>query len=60
MNNIEIGTVRQISQRLRAEGFQVGEYTLRVWIKSGCIPAVYCGKKALVSYQKVLAYINAI
>lgn len=53
-----VGTVRQIRKRLVEEGFQVSEYALRRWIKNGTLPAVYSGKKALVSYQRVLEIIK--
>ncbi len=54
-----VGTVRQIQRRLQEEGFQITEYALRLWIKDGSLPAVYSGKKALISYKKVLEIINA-
>lgn len=54
---VEVGTIREIHQRLIAEGFQVSCYALRRWVKEGVLPAVYTGTKALISYaavQKVL------
>lgn len=54
-----VGTVRQIRKRLVEEGFQVSEYALRRWIKEGKLPAVYSGKKALISYNRVLDIIKA-
>lgn len=55
----KVGTVRQIRRQLLENGYQISEYALRLWIKNGSLPAVYSGKKALISYQKVLDIINA-
>ena len=33
-------------------------YALRQWIKAGTIPAVYCGKKALLNLDKVICFLN--
>jgi predicted site-specific integrase-resolvase len=54
MQYCEIGTIRAIHQRLVSEGVQVSEYALRIWIKQGKLPAVYTGKKALISYSNVM------
>ena len=50
----QVGTIRQIHQRLRDEGFFVSEYTLRQWVKSGLLPAVFIGSKALISFANVV------
>jgi len=49
-----VGSIRQIHQRLLKEGYEVSEYTLRRWIKEKIIPVTYSGNKALVSYTQVL------
>ena len=54
----EFGSIRQIHQRLRAEGYALSEYALRQWVKAGCVPAVYSGTKAYITYASVLAVIN--
>ena len=54
MTLVEVGTIREIQQRLSAEGFHVSTYALRQWIKAGILPAIYSGKKALISYTAVL------
>lgn len=33
-------------------------YALRQWIKSGAIPAIYCGKKALLNLDRVIEFLN--
>lgn len=48
------GSVREIQLQLLSDGIHVSEYALRQWIKSGLLPAVYTGCKALISYDKVL------
>lgn len=50
----ETGSIRQIYQRLRAEGHYVSEPSIRAWIKSGILPASYNGKKAYIKYSNVL------
>ena len=49
----QVGTIRQVHQRLQSEGFWVSEYTLRQWVKSGTLPAVFVGNKALISFANV-------
>ena len=36
---VEVGTIREIQQRLSEEGFHVSAYALRKWIKAGILPA---------------------
>ena len=54
----EFGSIRQIHQRLRAEGYALSEYALRQWVKTGRVPAVYSGTKAYITYASVLTVIN--
>ena len=54
----EFGSIRQIHQRLLAEGYALSEYCLRQWVKTGRVPAVYSGTKAYITYANVLAVIN--
>ena len=54
----QVGTIRQIHQRLRDEGFFVSEYTLRQWVKQGVLPAVFIGSKALISFANVLKILD--
>ena len=58
MKNCEFGSIRQIHQRLLAEGYALSEYALRQWVKTGRVPAVYSGKKAYITYASVLTVIN--
>ncbi len=54
----KIGTIREIQTRLNADGYHISEYALRLWIKTGLIPAVYVGTKALISYDAVLSHLT--
>lgn len=53
----KIGSIREIRRCLNGEGIQVSEYALRKWVKSGFIPAVYSGTKAIISYEKVQEFL---
>ena len=55
----KIGTVQQIARRLHSEGYQVSEYALRRWIRDGVIPSVRSGKKFLVTYDRVVEYLES-
>ncbi len=54
----DIATIRATATRLKAEGMPVAEYALRQWVKTGAIPSVQCGQKALLFYPNVLAYLR--
>lgn len=54
---IQVGTIRQVLQELRKNGFQVSEYALRQWVRSGRIPAVYSGSTAYIAYDAVVAFL---
>ncbi len=50
----EVGSISHVHPRLQAGGFLVSGYALRRWIKSGELPAVFAGCKALTSFNNVL------
>lgn len=50
---IKVGTIRQIHRELKENGFSVSENALRVWVKTGVLPAVYSGNVAYISYKAV-------
>lgn len=54
----QAGTIRRIHCRLVQEGYQISEYALRSWVRSGDIPAKYSGKKALILYSDVMDFLN--
>ena len=55
----DLATIRATATRLKAEGMPVAEYALRQWVKTGAIPSVQCGQKALLFYPNVLAYLRS-
>ena len=57
-NLVEVGTIKEIHERLIAEGVRVSCYALRRWVKDGTIHAVYTGNKALISYASVHAMLK--
>ena len=54
----QVGTIRQVRQRLLDEGFFVSEHALRQWVKAGILPAVFVGSKALISFTNVISILN--
>ena len=50
----EVGSIREIHERLIQEGYRISQYTLRIWVKQGKLPVVYTGTKALLAYDKVI------
>ena len=58
-SQVQLGSIHDIYQRLQEEGYLISETALRNWVKVGCIHAFYHGKKALILYDDVLAYIKA-
>ena len=51
-------TIREAVQRAKADGLPVSEYTLRMWVRSGAIPARKVGQKALIFYPNLVAYLR--
>lgn len=58
MNSCKVGSIRQIHQRLLDAGYNVSEYTLRIWVKNGTLRAVHTGTKALISFDNVVALLE--
>ena len=54
MPKYDVGTIRQTLDRLRSEGISVTESSLRTWVRTGVIPAAYCGQKAYLYYPNVM------
>ena len=51
-------TIREAVQRAKADGLPVSEYTLRMWVRSGAIPARKVGQKALIYYPNLMSYLR--
>lgn len=58
VKKFESGTIRQTLQRLREEGYFISENALRIWVKSGLIPANYCGMRAYLYYPNVINFLQ--
>lgn len=56
---IKVGTIRQIHRELKKNGFSVSENALRVWVKTGVLPAVYSGNVVYISYKAVKHLLKA-
>ncbi len=54
----KVATIRQIHRQLLNNGYQVSECALRKWVKQGILPAVYSGSKALISYDRVIEFLD--
>lgn len=54
MQKYDVGTIRQTLDRLHSEGISVTESSLRTWVRTGVIPAAYCGQKAYLYYPNVM------
>lgn len=54
MQKYEVGTIRQTLDRLHSERISVTESSLRTWVRTGVIPATYCGQKAYLYYPNVM------
>ena len=49
---------RQSTATCKDENIPVGEKTLRRWVKEGKVPAVYTGRKALVSWANLMDFLT--
>ena len=53
-----VTTIKEAAARARAAGLPVAECALRRWIKTGEISARYAGRKALVFYPEIVAFLT--
>lgn len=54
----EVVTIRQAVARAKSEGLPLSEYTLRLWVNKGIIPARNAGNKKLLYYPNVVRYLQ--
>lgn len=54
----DVLTIRAAVTRAKEESLPVSEYTLRGWIKTGRVPVVYAGTRALVYYPNIVKYLQ--
>ena len=51
---------RFVSIREAARLGPLSEYALRLMEKQGRLPCIYCGRKCLVNYDRLLAMLNSL
>lgn len=49
---------RPIIARARSEGYELSEYALRTWLRTGAIPSRKIGRDYLVYYPNVIAFLT--
>ena len=54
----DVLTIRQAVVRAKEEGVPISEHSLRAWVKSGRVPVVYAGTRALVYYPNIVKYLQ--
>ena len=54
----QTNTIRETLALCRAEGYAISEAALRGWVRTGAIPCVYVGKRALLVYDNVLCFLR--
>ena len=54
----DVLTIRAAVSRAKEDGLPVSEYTLRGWIKTGRVPVVYAGTRALIYYPNIVNYLQ--
>lgn len=54
----DVATINQTVARARDEGLGIPETALRRWVRDGSVPAVYAGKKALIYWPSLLAFLG--
>lgn len=60
MSDINIRPLpRMRTIKAAAHELDIPEYALRRWVKSGAVPAVYAGKKALVNLDKLIDFLES-
>ncbi len=54
----QVLTIREAVSRAADDGLPVSEYCLRSWIKQGAIKVRHAGRKQLLYYPNLIAYIT--
>ena len=56
--NFQTATIRQTLIHLKADGFYISENALRNWVRTGEIPATFCGTRAYLWYPNVIRFLQ--
>lgn len=54
----DVATINQTLARAKAENMYIPETALRRWVKTGQVPAVYAGKKALIYWPNLMNFLQ--
>lgn len=53
-----MATISKTAERAKAESLGVSEMALRRWVKSGQLPAVYAGNRALIFWPTLISFLG--
>ena len=56
----DILTIREAVQRAKTDGIPISEYALRIWVRTGAIPARKVGQKVLLFYPNLVRYLQCL
>ena len=51
-------TIREAIPRLKSDGLEISEYSLRTFVKTGKIPARKIGSKQLLFYPNIVSFLE--
>ena len=54
----DLASIRQTAQRCKSEGIPIAEKAIRNFVKTGKLPAIMSGNKALIYWENVLNFIK--
>lgn len=55
---METSRPRVITIKESTEKYDLKAYTVRQWVKSGMLPAIYAGRKIFISEQILINFLN--
>lgn len=56
----DILNIKEAAARAKAEGMNISEYTLRRIIRTGKIPCRIVGRTYLISWEKLMSWVNCV
>lgn len=51
-------SIREAARRAKEDELGIGEYTIRLWVKSGKLPVRFSGRKALIYYPGLVDFLR--
>ena len=55
---LNVMTVQQVVARAKEEGYPISEFSLRRWLRTGEVPCRMAGKKCLIYYPNLIAFLT--